>query len=80
MKNPIATRDVFHSELAIGNVIDELNQRARSYLNYEERNIEAAQKQAITDFQNYLAGVGYKVLSPEEVKANNKQKFFEVTS
>jgi hypothetical protein len=39
--------------------------------------IDDAIKQAVTDFVHHLKGVGYKILSEEEIKRHNELKFFE---
>lgn len=37
----------------IGNIVEELNQRTRAYIGYQQRNIEQAQEQALIDFQYF---------------------------
>jgi hypothetical protein len=39
--------------------------------------IEAAIKQAVTDWKGHLAGVGYKILSVDEIEKNGGLTFFE---
>jgi hypothetical protein len=58
------------------NVVRELNQRAYEYVR-NGMSIEAAIKQAVTDWKGHLAGVGYKILSVDEIEKNGGLTFFE---
>ena len=57
-------------------LIREMNERATAYLKHG-LNIEDAIKQTVTDFLPQLRGVGYKILSLEEIERHHQQKFFE---
>jgi hypothetical protein len=56
--------------------VKELNDRAVAYRR-QGMSIDDAIKQAVTDFVHHLKGVGYKILSEEEIKRHNELKFFE---
>jgi hypothetical protein len=57
-------------------IVRELNDRATAYCR-SGMSIEAAIKQSVTDYAGQLKGVGYKILSEEEVNRHNENKFFE---
>ena len=57
-------------------IIRELNERATAYARHG-MSVEAAIKQAVVDYVGQLKGVGYKILSEEEIKRHNNNKFFE---
>jgi hypothetical protein len=59
-----------------GYIIRELNERATAYVR-NGMGIEAAIKQAVTDWKHHLAGVGYKILSVDEIEKNGGLTFFE---
>lgn len=53
-----------------------MNERATAYCR-NGMSVEAAIKQTVTDYVGQLKGVRYKILSEEEIKQHNENKFFE---
>jgi hypothetical protein len=65
------------AKLHIGDILEELNKRAKSYLGWQGMNVRAAQDQALTDFAKHVGdGGGYVRLTKAEVEASGKTEFF----
>jgi hypothetical protein len=47
------TTDIFKTELKLGNILDELNQRAKQYHKGSGMSVEFSQEQALQDFAPY---------------------------
>ena len=64
------------NKFAIDDIVYELNDRASGYCK-NGMGIEFAIEQAVKDWAPYLRGVGYRILSLEEIQLNGSTKFFE---
>jgi hypothetical protein len=58
----------------LGNILEELNQRANAYLGFQGRTVAQAQEQALIDFRNYIKPGEY-VPTTEETDHKNRIYF-----
>jgi hypothetical protein len=59
-----------------GYIVHEMNERAAAYAR-QGLSIDAAIRQAVIDYVSQLKGVGYKILSYEDIERLQRLKFFE---